>query len=253
MPAFIIEYKAPHKLSLAHIKAGLQDMDLDRVVRYQEEETPEDICRRVLAAVITQPFSYMIQGGIEYAYVCTGEAFIFLRVLRDGPSTVYYYLSVPKEDVGETTGWVGDLSVDNRLHLTALGQVLAFTLRALRMPPRDTGWRNWATSKLQVWEMVYDDLLGEIAEQDVPSSEFKSPTRSGNEYCRLSPVKTRSKSARSHALAISCNPSPGSSSPDCDHDSGDGFDPNTSSRMPREPRPTAQSPSSSLQGAPATS
>jgi hypothetical protein len=78
VPAFIIEYKAPHKLSLAHIKEGLQKIELDKVVRYQEEEMPEDICRRVLAAIITQPFSYMIQGGIEHAYVCTAEAFIFV-------------------------------------------------------------------------------------------------------------------------------------------------------------------------------
>lgn len=39
----------------------------------------------------------MIEGGLKYGYVCTGEAFIFLRVLHDGPSTAYYYLSVPKE------------------------------------------------------------------------------------------------------------------------------------------------------------
>lgn len=105
VPAFIIEYKAPHKVPLAHIKARLQDMDLDEVIRLQKDESPEIICRRALAAVITQSFSYMIHGGLEYGYVCTGEAFIFLRVLHDDPSTVYYYLSVPEEDVGQRTGW----------------------------------------------------------------------------------------------------------------------------------------------------
>lgn len=34
VPSFLIEYKAPHKLSLTHIKARLQDMELDRIVRY---------------------------------------------------------------------------------------------------------------------------------------------------------------------------------------------------------------------------
>ncbi|OQE15822.1 hypothetical protein PENFLA_c030G10051 [Penicillium flavigenum] len=82
--------------------------------------------------------SYMITAGLEFGYVCTGEAFIFLRVPGDDPSTVYYYLSAPKEDVGDTTGWTGDPSDDNRLHLTALGQVLAFTLRALQTPKRDS-------------------------------------------------------------------------------------------------------------------
>ncbi|THC88428.1 hypothetical protein EYZ11_012121 [Aspergillus tanneri] len=170
-------------------------MDLDEVLRLQKEESPEDICRRVVAAVITQTFSYMIHGGLEYGYACTGEAFIFLRVLYDNPSTVYYYLSVPEEDVGQTTGWTGDPSGANRLHLTALGQVLAFTLRALRVPTRDIAWTTSAVRRLKTWEMVYDDLLDEIAEKDIPSSDFKPSTQSRNEYCRASPVKTRSKSA----------------------------------------------------------
>ncbi|KAL4985840.1 hypothetical protein BDW68DRAFT_164296 [Aspergillus falconensis] len=232
VPAFIIEYKAPHKVSLSHIKAGLQDMDLDEVVRLQKVESPEVICRRVMAAVITQTFSYMIHAGLEYGYVCTGEAFIFLRVLHNDPSTVYYYLSVPEEDVGPTTGWTGNPSDDNRLHLTALGQVLAFTLRALQVPTRDIAWTNQAVRDLGTWDMVYDDLLDEISEKDIPSSDFKSPTRSRNEYCRVSPVKTRSKSAP----IASCNPSQDTSSPSPDDDAGDDFDPDTPSRPPRERR-----------------
>ncbi|KAL4748273.1 hypothetical protein BDW72DRAFT_156847 [Aspergillus terricola var. indicus] len=232
VPAFIIEYKAPHKFSLSHIKAGLQDMDLDEVVRLQKDEPPEVICRRVVAAVITQAFSYMIHAGLEYGYVCTGEAFIFLRVLHDDPSTVYYYLSVPEEDVGPTTGWTGNPSDDNRLHLTALGQVLAFTLRALQAPTRDVAWTNLAVRNLDTWDMIYDDLLDEISEKDIPSSAFKPPTQSRNEYCRVSPVKTRSKSAR----IAPCNPTQDTSSPSSDDDAGDDFDPNTPSRPPRERR-----------------
>lgn len=104
VPAYIIGYKALHKFSLSHIKAGLQGMDLDEVVRLQKGGSPEVICRRVVAAVIAQTFSYMIQAGLEYGYISTGEAFIFLRVLHDDPSTVYYYLSVLEEDIRPTTG-----------------------------------------------------------------------------------------------------------------------------------------------------
>ncbi|KAG2421591.1 hypothetical protein HFD88_005566 [Aspergillus terreus] len=176
-PAFIIEYKAPHKVSLAHIRAGLQDMDLDEVLRLQEGESPEDICRRAVGAFITQAHSYMVPAGVESGLVCTGQAYIYLRIPEDDPSTVFYYLSVPEEDVGQTAGWTGNLQSDNRLHLTAVGQLLAFTLRALRMPVRDIAWTRWAASKLQTWEMVYDDLLGEIEEKDIPSSNFKPATR----------------------------------------------------------------------------
>ncbi|KAL4893407.1 hypothetical protein BDV59DRAFT_30432 [Aspergillus ambiguus] len=242
VPAFIIEYKAPHKVSLAHIRAGLQDMDLDEVLRLQEGESPEDICRRTVAAIITQAFSYMIPAGVESGLVCTGQAYIYLRIPEDDPSTVLYYLSVPEEDVGPTTGWTGDLKSNNRLHLTAVGHLLAFTLRALRMPVRDIAWTRWAASKIQTWEMIYDDLLEEIEEKDIPSSDFKPSTRSRLEYCRASPVKTRSRSA----VVAACNPPRDSRSSSYD-DAGDGFDPNSPSRRrPRETRLPHPSASSSL-------
>ncbi|KAJ5203252.1 hypothetical protein N7449_005331 [Penicillium cf. viridicatum] len=233
VPAFIVEYKAPHKLTLAHIKAGLREMELDQVVRYQEVEKPEHTCQRVVAAVITQAFSYMINGGMEYGYVCTGEAFIFLRVPHDDPSTVYYYLSVSREKT---------------LHLTALGQVLAFTLRALQTPQRGIQWQNWAASKLDTWEMIHDDPWGEISELDVPSSVFKSP-QSRSKYCRVSPVKTRSKSTV--AGFASCTPLEALSSSESD-DSPDGSDPNTPSRQPQSSRfadSSALSPSSAATNA----
>ena len=232
LPAFIVEYKPPHKLTLAHIMAGLSDMEVDQVVRYQKDETPEDICRRVVAAVITQAFSYMITAGLEFGYACTGEAFIFLRVPRDDPFTVYYYLSVPREDVGDTTGWTGNPSDDNRLHLTAVGQVLAFTLRALQTPPRGIEWSNWATARLEKWKMIHDDLLDEISNLEVPSSEYKPP-RTSTSFGRLSPVKTRSKSTA--ATLASCTPLEALSSSESD-DSPDGPNSHTPSRGPRGPR-----------------
>lgn len=73
----------------------------------------------------------MVTGGMEFGYICTGEAFIFLCVKRDDLKTAYFFLSVPGEDVGNFTGGLLDSHGDNRLHLTAVGQVLAFTLRAL--------------------------------------------------------------------------------------------------------------------------
>ncbi|KAL4887799.1 hypothetical protein BDV59DRAFT_211992 [Aspergillus ambiguus] len=192
-PAFIVKYKAPHKVSLAYIRVGLQDMDLDDILRLQERESTEDICRRTMVAIITQVFSYMIPAGVESGLVYTSQVYIYLRIPEDDPSTVLYYLSVLEEDVGPNIGWTGDLKSDNRLHLTAVGQLLAFTLRALRMPVQDITWTIWAASKLQTWEMIYNDLLEEIEEKDIPSSDFKLSTRSRLEYCRAFPVKTRSR------------------------------------------------------------
>ncbi|KAF2193045.1 hypothetical protein K469DRAFT_551681 [Zopfia rhizophila CBS 207.26] len=110
-------------------------MEFEEVTRYRETDSPRDHFRRLMAAVITQAFSYMVKIGLEYGCVCTGEAFIFLRV-PDDPRTVHYFPSVPKGDVGPTTGYAPNSDGANRLHLTAVGQVLAFTLQAPKTPPR---------------------------------------------------------------------------------------------------------------------
>ncbi|KAB8244683.1 hypothetical protein BDV35DRAFT_283915 [Aspergillus flavus] len=80
--------------------------------------------------------------------------------------------------------------------------------------------------------MVYDDLLDEIAEKDIPSSDFKLLLPSRKEYCHISLVKTRLKSA----VAASYSSSQGHRSLGHDDDAGDGFDPNTPSQRPREPQ-----------------
>ena len=63
LAAYIIEYKAPHKLSLGRIHEGLQDMDLDDVIVQHDAETSRDCSRRLVAAAITRTFSYMIAPG----------------------------------------------------------------------------------------------------------------------------------------------------------------------------------------------
>ncbi|KAI9813159.1 MAG: hypothetical protein M1832_006388 [Thelocarpon impressellum] len=78
--AYLIEYKALHKLLLVHINDGLDDLDLEDVVLHDPE--PLQLCsRRLVVAVISQAFSYMVPAGLEYGYVSTGEAFTFLWVL----------------------------------------------------------------------------------------------------------------------------------------------------------------------------
>ena len=53
----------------------------------------------VVAAVLTQTFHYMIQCGLEYSYITTGETFVFLRIKEEDPTTLYYHVTVPKEEV----------------------------------------------------------------------------------------------------------------------------------------------------------
>jgi hypothetical protein len=100
--ALTIEYKAPHKLTLGHIYEGLAEMNLDEVVEEGENESVAIRCRRLVAAIITQGFSYMVKARVEYGEIYTSEATIFLCI-PDDPSTVYYSLSVPKGNVRAST------------------------------------------------------------------------------------------------------------------------------------------------------
>ncbi|RAH41384.1 uncharacterized protein BO95DRAFT_435840 [Aspergillus brunneoviolaceus CBS 621.78] len=79
----------------------------------------------------------------------------------------------------------------------------ALTVRSLQVPVRDVAWVTWTSSTLQIWEMVYDEILEEILEEDSSTSEFKPPSRSRLEYRRVSPVKTRSR----FAVVAACRPS----------------------------------------------
>ena len=95
-------------------------MELKDVIQCRETDTPRDHYRRLVAVVIIQTFSYMVKLGVAYGCVCTSEAFVFLRI-PDNPRTVHYFLSVPKGDVGEATGWALDSDGVNRLYLIAVG------------------------------------------------------------------------------------------------------------------------------------
>ncbi|KZM18954.1 ATP binding [Ascochyta rabiei] len=50
--AYIVEYKAPHKLPLGHIYEGLDDIELEDVVWCREVESSRDHFRCFIAAAI---------------------------------------------------------------------------------------------------------------------------------------------------------------------------------------------------------
>ncbi|MCJ1428599.1 hypothetical protein MMC29_006509 [Sticta canariensis] len=169
-PCYIVEYKAPHKLTIAHLEAGLHPMNpMEDIVnnpvipaKEDSEEGADYYSTKVVAAVVTQTFSYMIDAGLEYAYICTGEALVFLRVERDDPTTVYYHLSIPNEEVGKSTGWEAESEGPDRLHLTTVGRVLVFTIQALPSEVRCPSWIKKAQEKLEKWEVDFDKVLAKI-------------------------------------------------------------------------------------------
>ncbi|KAK2809105.1 hypothetical protein FQN50_004159 [Emmonsiellopsis sp. PD_5] len=152
IPAIAIEYKAPHKLTRAEMAMGLlKEIRPAQDVINQESDDVEFCCRRLVAAVITQLFSYMVRKGVRYGYVCTGEAFIFVHI-PDDPSSVRCALCIPDLDVQGTD--------DSDIRLTAVAQVLAFTVIALKSPPVPQQWCD-DVSRLDVWPVEYSEILAQ--------------------------------------------------------------------------------------------
>ncbi|EDN02616.1 predicted protein [Histoplasma mississippiense (nom. inval.)] len=205
IPALAIEYKAPHKLTRDEIVGGLaQDIHPSKEIIGKESDDPDFCSKRLVAAVITQLFSYMVAKGIRYGYVCTGEAFIFLRILDD-PSSVMCSVCTPSLDVEEIN--------DDSLHLTAVAQVLAFTLRALVSPPAPQEWYD-AVAELGIWPVEYSDIL----EQTPPTARQKhaSPLYRGRRPSKLPPFQmTLRPRCRPHTDIVprSRSPSPPTSPP----------------------------------------
>ncbi|KAK3080642.1 hypothetical protein LTS18_014509 [Coniosporium uncinatum] len=248
IPVFVVEYKPPHKLSSGHIYEGLSEIDLDKLLSYKDTDGTKEHCQRLVAAAVTQAFSYMIRAGLEFGCVRNGEASIFLQIPETDPSIVQYFLSVPKGDVGESTGWHESDHSTNRLHLTSVGQLLAFTLRTLKTRPRANAWRTWALEQLPIWEMDYGVLLEAIPTEDLPSSEYRPPPM--NNFVRMSPIQLRHRRTRRRS---SCNDDAQTSAIESEDDDPDSETPSRSRRpqvSPPMPKPAEASSTSIAHGVP---
>lgn len=100
-----VEYKPPHKLPVATLRAGLRSMDLwKKMVRSNKIPTDQVAkvrynAERLVCSAIVQEYHVMVQEGLEYSYLTNGIARVFLRVPRDEPSTLYYSLFDPHSEV----------------------------------------------------------------------------------------------------------------------------------------------------------
>jgi hypothetical protein len=127
----VVEYKPSHKLSVFNLRAGLLRADGGSM------NVPEDVINRLTiptqpeekfvyhsewltAAALTQTYAYMIENGLEYSKLVTGEADVFLQVTEDEPHTLYYHLAEPNIEAEAQS------KVDILLCRTAVGQTLTF-------------------------------------------------------------------------------------------------------------------------------
>ena len=175
--AFVVEYKPPHKLTLPHMRLGLREMDIfSEVINRTTKPGPEEnqalfqyTSDKLTAACVVQTFHYMIEGGLEYSYLTTSEAFVFLKIDWTDPNVLYFHLAEPTHEILAHP--------ENSRHCTAVSQVLAFTLLALGARIHGQDDRDRATQILGTWKEDYEFILHSIPNSDrkqtPPASAFQ--------------------------------------------------------------------------------
>ncbi|OAQ57369.1 protein kinase-like domain [Pochonia chlamydosporia 170] len=172
---YVCEYKAPHKLTAPHLRVGLRPMNVYKeVVNRKTIPTSADPegrfqyhAEKLTTAAISQTYHYMIEGGLDYGLLTTGETIVFLKIDWEDPQTLYYHLAEPGPEVS---------AHPNHFHsCTAVGQYLAFTLVALGQPGqrREHGQeeRRLAIQGLKTWAEDFESTL-----RSIPASERSAPS-----------------------------------------------------------------------------
>ncbi|KAG8664070.1 uncharacterized protein FPOAC1_014137 [Fusarium poae] len=190
---YVSEYKPPHKLTAPHLRLGLRPMDIYREV-VNRRTIPTSInpdarfqyhAEKLTASAITQTYHYMIESGLGYGLLTTGEAIVFLNIdWDDDPETLYYHLAEPGPEVS---------AHPNNLHIcTAVGQYLAFTLMALAM------------NGLKRWSEDFESTFRSIPENERSVSSAYSPGHEPTTYKDVdrSPALPRRRTRRTAKCQI---------------------------------------------------
>ncbi|EEU36831.1 uncharacterized protein NECHADRAFT_94028 [Fusarium vanettenii 77-13-4] len=185
--AYVMEYKAPHKLTPVHMRAGLHSMDIHKqVVNRATVPTADDQealfqyhAERLATAAITQTYHYMMESGLEYGLLTTGETIVFLKIdWQKDPGTLYFHLAEPGPEVLAHP--------DNLRSCTAVSQTLTFSLMAVGPPGRrrqhGQDERQQAMERLKTWSEDYEIML-----RSIPVSERTAPADSPAYEPRTSP------------------------------------------------------------------
>ncbi|KAH6672621.1 hypothetical protein B0J14DRAFT_77847 [Halenospora varia] len=170
-PCMIVEYKPSHKLSVFNLRAGLLRADSgsmnpleDVINRITIPTKPEEKfvynSEWLVAAALTQTYGYMIESGLEYSYLVTAEAFVFLWIKENEPHTLYYHLAEPNIEAE------AEDEIDILLCRTAVSQTLTFCLLALDSKPRNQSWRNHTLETADRAAIDYEAILRQMPPEE---------------------------------------------------------------------------------------
>jgi len=197
----VVEYKPSHKLSAFNLRAGLLRADKGSM------NIPEDVINRITiptdpedkfvyhsewltAAALTQTYAYMIENGLEYSKLVTGEADVFLQLKEDEPHTLYYHLAEPNIEAEAQS------EVDILLCRTAVSQTLTFCLMALDSKPRSQNWRNHALDTAYRAVIDHEAILRQIPAEEMTLTPPPSVFHARIHPFKRSPIKLRPRKSR---------------------------------------------------------
>ena len=212
--AFTAEFKPPHKLSPKQLQSVLgpnRPIDVGEIVDAIKTPTDEDAryehnAKTQVVAVIVQAFSYMVTNEVQYGYIHTGNALVFLHIrLEEDMQTVYYHLleTDRKDPSANESPQHDDVASLSALHNIVLTHLMTFSIHALAAAKQELQWREHILPKLKTWyrddQTVYDQ------EPPTPSTAGKSsvgyepdsddpPDDSPSEHRRKSQKQKKKKS-----------------------------------------------------------
>ncbi|KAI9797384.1 MAG: hypothetical protein M1825_006013 [Sarcosagium campestre] len=126
---------------------------------------------KLVVAVATQTFQHMIENRLEYSYITTGEAFVFLRILAQDPRTLYYHVSEPVREI--------DDSVRAWEQQTAVAQVAVFCIMAFQS--RRRSHEELVAARKQLKEYPGADYQALLLETPDSERQFGRLKRVGRE------------------------------------------------------------------------
>ncbi|KAL4759745.1 uncharacterized protein BDW70DRAFT_151458 [Aspergillus foveolatus] len=236
-----VEYKPPHKLSVASLREGLRPMDFWRevvepdTIPTEEPKKARYNAARLVGSAIVQEFHVMIQEGLEYSYLTNGLIDVQLWVPYDDPCTLYYDLGDPSI-YGTTT--VGRLGTPR----TRIERTLCLCLMSFRSSCRGQAWRNNARDQLPIWHTSFDSERSQIPAVGLPqypsmehaSSDHTSPEQTTSEYLpSSSPAGSPATKGRRVTTRAASRCAPSSDQHHLEDSSGSEDDPAASARRKR--------------------
>ncbi|KAG6285091.1 hypothetical protein E4U09_007477 [Claviceps aff. purpurea] len=155
---YVWEHRAPHDLTIQHLRSALrptttfgevtEETQSPAAVQDSEEVSQSSaIAEKRAKRAVTQTYHNMMESCLEFGILTTGQAIVFLHVNWDDPQTLYYHIAEPALDVAKAPK-------RDAAFLSTVGQYVAFTSMALtksRKPLQERRIRVFKT--LSKWGM----------------------------------------------------------------------------------------------------